>query len=84
MKNNKNLKKKILYRSIHRGFKEMDLLLGSFVKKNIEKFDNKDLDDLDKLLSIEDEIIYKWYFNKKNDVRLVKSNVSEMLRKFKL
>ena len=57
MKNNKNLKKKILYRSIHRGFKEMDLLLGSFVKKNIEKFDNKDLDqDFDNLMRADQKL----------------------------
>ena len=84
MKNNKNLKKQILYRSMHRGFKEMDLLLGGFVKKNIEKFDFKDLNDLDKLLSLEDEIIFKWYLNKKNDERIVKTKVSEMFRRFKL
>ena len=84
MKNNKNLKKQILYRSMHRGFKEMDLLLGGFVKKNIEKFDSKDLNDLDKLLSLEDEIIFKWYLNKKNDERIVKTKVSEMFRRFKL
>ena len=84
MKNNKNLKKQILYRSMHRGFKEMDLLLGGFVKKNIEKFDSKDLNDLDKLLSLEDEIIYKWYLNKKIDERIVKTKVSEMFRRFKL
>ena len=84
MKNNKNLKKQILYRSMHRGFKEMDLLLGGFVKKNIEKFDSKDLNDLDKLLSLEDEIIFKWYLNKKIDERIVKTKVSEMFRRFKL
>ena len=37
MINKKNLKKQIIYRSSHRGTKEMDLLLGSFVKKNIDK-----------------------------------------------
>ena len=84
MTNNEVLKKQIIYRSTHRGFKEMDLLLGGFVKKNIEKFDSKDLNDLDKLLSLEDEIIYKWYLNKKIDERIVKTKVSEMFRRFKL
>ena len=35
MKNIDKLKKKILYRSRHRGTKEMDLLLGNFVKKYV-------------------------------------------------
>ena len=38
MTNKEILKKKIIYRSGHRGSKEMDLLLGNFVKKNIDKF----------------------------------------------
>ena len=36
MKINQNIKKQIVYRSTHRGFKEMDLLLGKFVKKYIK------------------------------------------------
>ena len=41
MINKEILKKQIIYRSMHRGSKEMDLLLGSFVKKHINKFDSK-------------------------------------------
>ena len=63
---NKNiLKKKILYRSKHRGFKEMDLLLGNFVKRNINSFTKLDLKDLLHLLSIDDEIIFNWYIKKR-------------------
>ena len=62
MQNKKNLIKQIIYRSSHRGSKEMDLLLGNFVKKYINVFDDKDLSDLYELLSIEDEIIYKVFF----------------------
>ena len=35
MKNKKDLKNQILYRSMHRGTKEMDIILGNFVKKYI-------------------------------------------------
>ena len=62
MTNKEILRKQIIYRSMHRGSKEMDLLLGNFVKKNIHKLNNNELKDLEKLLFIEDEIIYKWYF----------------------
>ena len=37
MTNKEILIKKIIYRSIHRGTKEMDLLLGNFVMKHIDK-----------------------------------------------
>ena len=62
MTNKEILKKQIIYRSMHRGFKEMDLLLGNFVKKYINKLSNIELRDLEKLLIIEDEVIYNWYF----------------------
>ena len=41
-----NLKKKILYRASYRGTKEMDLLLRSFVKYNIDLFDIDQLNEL--------------------------------------
>lgn len=79
------LKKKILFLSIHRGTKEMDLLLNSFVKKYINAFDEKELVDLELLLQIDDEILYKWYFNKNEKNNSVPLNsVSEKLKCFKL
>lgn len=41
-----SLKKKIIYRSEYRGIKEMDLLLGKFVKKHIDNFNYDELLDL--------------------------------------
>ena len=84
MTNKEILKKKIIYRSMHRGSKEMDLLLGNFVKKNIDELNNNELNDLEKLLFIEDEIIYKWYFEKNSDNAIPNTKVSMMLKKFKL
>ena len=84
MINKEILKKKILYRSIHRGTKEMDLLLGNFVKKHINDFDNNDLVDLDKLLHFEDEDLHNWYFQNGKENIIPKSKVSSMLKDFKL
>ena len=47
MTNKKILKKKIVYRAVHRGTKEMDLLLGNFVKKHIDEFNDTELKDLE-------------------------------------
>ena len=69
---------------MHRGSKEMDLLLGNFVKKNIDKLNNNELKDLEKLLFIEDAIIYKWYFEKNSDNAIPNTKVSMMLKNFKL
>ena len=69
---------------MHRGTKEMDLLLGNFVKKYVNKFSIAELKDLEKLLFIEDEIIYKWYMKKNLKKKIPKTKASIMLKKFKL
>jgi len=84
MINKEILKKQIIYRSKHRGTKEMDILLGNFVKKYIEKFNDNELQDLEKLLFIEDEIIYNWYFKKNFNNNISNTKVSLMLKNFKL
>ena len=82
--NKEILKKQIIYRSMHRGTKEMDLLLGNFVKKHIDKLDSNELKDLDKLLFIEDEVIYKWYFENNSNNNIPNTKVSTMIKNFKL
>ena len=84
MTNKEILKKQIIYRSMHRGSKEMDLLLGNFVKKHIDELNATELKDLAKLLFIEDEVIYKWYIEKSSDKLIPKTKVSIMLKNFKL
>ena len=84
MTNKEILKKQIIYRSMHRGTKEMDLLLGNFVKKYIEKLDSDELKDLDKLLFIEDEDLYKWYFENNSNITIPNTKVSLLLKNFKL
>ena len=84
MVNNEILKKQIIYRSMHRGTKEMDLLLGNFVRKYIDEFNSTELKDLANLLFTEDEVIYKWYFEKNSDHTIPITKVSTMLKNFKL
>tara|TARA_B100001123_G_C14430425_1_gene678469 strand:- start:30 stop:281 length:252 start_codon:yes stop_codon:yes gene_type:complete len=82
--NKEILKKQIVYRSTHRGTKEMDLLLGSFVKEYIDNFNENELLDLEKLLFIEDDIISKWYFENVQNHSIQKNKISKLLKKFKL
>ena len=78
------IKRKIKYRSEYRGIKEMDLLLGSFVKKYINIFDYNELLSLYEILEKDDDIIFKWYTDKKENINIPKNKVSDMLKKFKL
>ena len=84
MENKKILKKQILYRSKHRGTKEMDLLLGNFVNKYINLFNDKELKELEYLLSIDDEILYKWFLNQSDGSLVPITNVSKKFKEFKL
>ena len=84
MINKEILKKQIIYRSNQRGSKEMDILLGNFVKKYVNKFAYDDLIKLDKLLKIEDELLYRWYFEKNNSGKIPNNKISELLKKFKI
>tara|TARA_B100000686_G_scaffold355207_1_gene471046 strand:- start:3481 stop:3780 length:300 start_codon:yes stop_codon:yes gene_type:complete len=84
MTNKEILIKQIIYRSSHRGSKEMDLLLGNFVKKYVNDFNDKELKNLYDLLMIEDELIYRWYFDKKLNDNIPNTRVSNLLKKYKL
>ena len=84
MNNINLLKKKILYRSEHRGTKEMDLLLGNFVNKYINEFDIVELNQLDDLLSFDDDNLFKWYLNKKDKIKIPNNKVSNLLKNFKI
>ena len=83
MKKNEILKKQIIYRATHRGTKEMDLLLGNFVKKNIDIFTTNELKSLEILMKIEDEILEKWYFKNRYSNLIPENKISKMLREFK-
>ena len=84
MKNIENLKKKIIYRSEHRGTKEMDILLSNFVKKYITDFSIVELKQLDDLLNFDDDSLFKWYLNKKGDIKIPNNKVSNLLKNFKI
>ncbi len=77
------LKKKIIYRSNYRGTKEMDKLLGAFTKKYINELDNEDLFDLEKLLNIDDDNLYKYFKNQITDIEFEDNNVNSLFKNFK-
>ena len=84
MTNKEILKKLIIYRSNHRGTKEMDILLGTFVKKYISTFNDMDLLDLKNVLALEDEILHRWYFDKVENKKIPENKITKLLKNFKL
>jgi antitoxin CptB len=47
-------RKRLLFRSWHRGTKETDLLLGTFAERHLARFDAVELDDYEAILAASD------------------------------
>ena len=73
-------KKRLLYRSQYRGTKEMDKLIGSFVKDKINTFNKEELIELEKFLEIDDDNLYKFY---NNQISQIDQNDNKILSLFK-
>ena len=59
-KNTEIIRKKISFRSWHRGTKEMDLILGTYADNNLSLMSNDDLMHFQNFLNLSDPDLYKW------------------------
>ena len=82
MTTNEILKKQILYRSTHRGTKEMDFILGNFVNRYIHTFSSIELGQLDNFLKYDDDSILNLYHEKKMIEKIPENNVTKLFIKF--
>ncbi|MBY0320989.1 MAG: succinate dehydrogenase assembly factor 2 [Reyranella sp.] len=53
-------RKRLLYRSVYRGNKENDILLGQFARAHIAEFGSAELDQYEQLLAASDNEIFDW------------------------
>ena len=53
-------RKKLQFRSWHRGTRELDLIFGSFADAAIETLDEGELDDYERLLNLPDTDLMDW------------------------
>tara|TARA_B100001093_G_C26458702_1_gene855475 strand:+ start:258 stop:533 length:276 start_codon:yes stop_codon:yes gene_type:complete len=58
--NIENKRKQLIFRSNHRGTKEMDLIMGSYANANVPHFSEAELDDYESLLRHNDPDLYNW------------------------
>ena len=78
------LKKRLLYRASYRGTKEMDILLGQFVKKYIDEFNETYLNELENFLEFEDEVILNFYQHDIIKEHIDQNKVSKIFKNFKI
>ena len=77
-KNIEELKNKIIYRASYRGSKEMDTLMGAFVKSLINDLNLTELKELDFLVNLDDESLA----NIKNNNLNNKISLTNLIKKF--
>lgn len=53
-------RKRLIFRSWHRGTREMDLLLGSFADRHLPEFSETQLSQYDEILQHSDPDLYNW------------------------
>lgn len=53
-------RKRLLWRATHRGIKEMDLILGGFVTRNLGHFSDAEIADLERIMEIPDQDMLSW------------------------
>lgn len=59
-------RKQLIFRSWHRGTKEMDLIMGSFADKYIMSFEEQDLALYEEVLECSDPDLYNWITDKED------------------
>ncbi len=59
-----NKRRRLIFRSDHRGIKEMDVIMGRFAKAHVPSFDADELAEYDALLCNNDPDLYNWITEK--------------------
>lgn len=77
------VRKRLIYRSWHRGTREMDLLMGSFADKNVASFNRDELQVYAALLEQNDPDLYDWITGQKTPPANIMSDVFEKLMNHK-
>ena len=71
---------KLIYRSWHRGTKELDLILGNFIEDNISDMKVTEIKVYEDLLASEDPEIYNWIVKSENPPNQQLDNLIKKIR----
>ena len=77
---NTDFVKKLLFRSSHRGTKEMDIVLGGYFKKNHSNLSEIDLIEFEKLLDFSDKILTDYFVMNRPNINLENINIVKKIK----
>ena len=76
-------RKRLLFRSWHRGTRELDLLLGGFAERYLSTFTAAQLEVYEQLLEFSDPDIYRWITEAEPVPKAAQNDVLTLLQNFK-
>ncbi len=74
-----NRRKRLIFRSWHRGTREMDLIMGSFAEKHVPAMEGPQLDLYEELLHTPDPDVYDWISGQKPVPANTNNDIIKML-----
>jgi antitoxin CptB len=77
-------RKRLHYRSWHRGTREMDMLLGGFADRHLAEFSPGQLDRFEALLQNSDPDLYGWIIGRDAIPEAHDDEIMALLRNFKI
>lgn len=77
-------RKRVRFRSWHRGTREMDLLLGRFAERHLAGFGDQELADYEALLEVGDPDLYSWIAGDAPVPARYDTAVLQLIKDFKL
>ncbi|QCI68181.1 succinate dehydrogenase assembly factor 2 [Phreatobacter stygius] len=75
-------RRKILFRSWHRGTREMDLIMGRFADVHIGTLTEAELDDYERLIEVPDRDLFAWVTDKASTPANYDTSVFRSLKTF--
>ncbi len=59
MEEKERKQKRLLMRAEHRGIKEMDIILGGYVRKNLHRFSDEQMAQIEAFMTENDQLLYQ-------------------------
>ena len=75
-------RKRLRFRSAHRGSKELDLILGPFARRYVDNFTTVQLDRYERLLELPEPELFGWLTGQIEVPHAERNDVVEMLLTF--
>ena len=77
-----NRRKRLVYRAMHRGIKEADIVIGGFAVRHLDELSVAELDESEALIAFPDKELYEWITGKVAPPANLIGPVFERLQKF--